>query len=241
MCIRDRRLKRATDAEELTASQLAELEAMPASSKRVTGACATEILMREIREFGRYPKRQQVDIKENALAERLRHFHRKKLLSASQLAELEQMPRTEPRDGCQQKAERPEILMEEIRALGHLPRRTKGHEDEFALYERFWRAKHNSQLSESQLAELAELPGCESREVRTAARLDALMAEIRALGHIPRCKVETLLYSRLYWARRQGQLNGSQLAELKQLALMTDIRALGHIPRSQHENALYIL
>ena len=71
------------------------------------------------------------------------------------------MPRTEPRDGCQQKAERPEILMEEIRALGHLPRRTKGHQGEFTLYERLWHAKRNSQLSESQLAELAELPtGC---------------------------------------------------------------------------------
>ena len=95
------RLKRAQDAEELTASQLAELEAMPAFSKRVTGACATEILMTEIRAFGRCPKRQQVDIKENALAERLRHFERKKLLSAPQLAELEQMPRTEPRDASQ--------------------------------------------------------------------------------------------------------------------------------------------
>ena len=57
------RLKRAKDAEELTASQLAELEAMPASSKRVTGACATEILMTEIRAFGS-PKRQHVDRRE---------------------------------------------------------------------------------------------------------------------------------------------------------------------------------
>ena len=126
------RLNRAKASEELSAAQLAELEAMPAFSKRVTGACATEILMTEIRAFGSCPKRQHVDRKENALAERLRHFERKKLLSASQLAELEQMPRTEPRDGCQQKAERPEILMEEIRALGHLPR--KGHENETVSY-----------------------------------------------------------------------------------------------------------
>ena len=86
------RLKRAKASEELSASQLAELEAMPAFSKRVTGACATEILMTEIRAFGRCPKRQQVDMKENALAERLRHFKRKKLLSASQLAELAELP-----------------------------------------------------------------------------------------------------------------------------------------------------
>ena len=45
------RLKRAKASEELSASQLAELEAMPAISKRVTGACATEIVMTEIRAF----------------------------------------------------------------------------------------------------------------------------------------------------------------------------------------------
>ena len=119
------RLKRAKASEELSASQLAELEAMPPCSRRVTGASATEILMTEIRTFGRFPSRQSVDIKEHRLAERLRHFQRKNLLSASQLVELEQMPRTEPRDASQLAAERPEILMEEIRALGHLPRRTK--------------------------------------------------------------------------------------------------------------------
>ena len=41
------RLKRAKASEELSASQLAELEAMPTCSRRVTGACATEILMAE--------------------------------------------------------------------------------------------------------------------------------------------------------------------------------------------------
>ena len=65
------RLHRAKASKALSASQLAELEAMPSISKRVTGACATEILMTEILAFGRCPKRQQVDLKENALAERL--------------------------------------------------------------------------------------------------------------------------------------------------------------------------
>ena len=74
--------------------------------------------------------------------------------------------------------------MDEIRALGHRPRRTKGHEDEFALYERFWHAKRHSQLSESQLAELAELPAC--RRPDTAERMETLMDENRALGYIPR-------------------------------------------------------
>ena len=51
------RLHRAKASEALSASQLAELEAMTAFSIRVTGACATEILMTEIRAFGRCQKR----------------------------------------------------------------------------------------------------------------------------------------------------------------------------------------
>ena len=72
--------------------------------------------------------------------------------------------------------------MAEIRALGHIPR----FHHENALYKRWRYAKSNNLLSESQLAALAELPEAESREVRGAARLDTLMAEIRVLGHIPR-------------------------------------------------------
>ena len=236
------RLKRAKASEELSASQLAELEAMPPCSRRATGACATEILMTEIRTFGSFPSRQSVDIKENRLAERLRHFQRKNLLSASQLAELEQMPRTEPRDASQRAAERPEILMEEIRALGHLPRRTKGHEVEFALYERLSHAKRNSQLSKSQLAELAGLPTCSQPD--TAERMVSLVEEIRALGHIPRLQHENSLYKRWRYAKRNNLLSETQLAALAEVpgsrevlgaarvdTLMSEIRALGHIPR----------
>ena len=61
--------------------------------------------------------------------------------------------------------------MEEIRALGHRPRRTKGHEDEFALYERYLHAKRNSQLSESQLAELAELARSSDEPLRKRLRV----------------------------------------------------------------------
>ena len=70
-----------------------------------------------------------------------------------------------------------DILMAEIRALGHIPR----YHHENALYQRWRDAKRQNLLSESQLAELAELPGSESREVQAAARMDTLMAEIRAL------------------------------------------------------------
>ena len=45
------RLKRAKASEALSASQLAELEAMPACSKRVTGAYSLKSLMTEIRAF----------------------------------------------------------------------------------------------------------------------------------------------------------------------------------------------
>ena len=73
--------------------------------------------------------------------------------------------------------------MADIRALGYLPRMTQGLGDEYALATRFHNAKEHSLLSESQLAELAELPTVQSREV-------TLVEEIRALGHIPRCSVE---------------------------------------------------
>ena len=107
--------------------------------------------------------------------------------------------------------------MADIRALGYLPRKTQALGDEYALANRFQNAKDRSLLSESQLAELAELPVYNWREVRRAARMETLMAEIRALGHIPRCSVESSLYHRLYLARRLGELNETQLAELAEI------------------------
>ena len=115
--------------------------------------------------------------------------------------------------------------MEEIRALGHRPRRTKGHEDEFALYERFWHAKRNSQLSESQLAELPELPACCRPD--TAERMVTLVEEIRAQGHIPRDG--SGLAQRLRKAQQQ-LLSETQLAELAELPGCESREAYGSTP-----------
>ena len=52
---------------------------------------------------------------------------------------------------------------------------------------------------------------------RAAQRMETLMAEIRALGHIPRCSIEGPLYHRLYSARRLGELSATQLAELAEI------------------------
>ena len=46
--------------------------------------------------------------------------------------------------------------MADIRALGHIPRRRPG--PHLALAQRLYYAKRKSRLSESQLAELAEMP-----------------------------------------------------------------------------------
>ena len=104
--------------------------------------------------------------------------------------------------------------------LGRLPR------DKSALAQRLRRAQHQSLLSESQLAELAQLPGAEAREVRRAARLDTLMAEIRALGHNPRWRPglrdEYLLAARLRNAKSSSLLSESQLAELAEIARSSD-------------------
>ena len=95
---------------------------------------------------------------------------------------------------------RMDTLMAEIRALSHIPR-ARGAED--ALCQRLCYAKRKRQLSESQLAELAQLPGwciresalpvargvaAQRRLAQTPERMNTLMAEIRALGHIPRHK-----------------------------------------------------
>ena len=78
----------------------------------------------------------------------------------------------------QRTAQRMEILMAEIRALGHIPRDHRG------LAQRVRRALRQSLLSDSQLAELAELQArC---ELRTAQRMETMMVEIRAIGHVPR-------------------------------------------------------
>ena len=110
--------------------------------------------------------------------------------------------------------------MADIRALGYLPRKTQALGDEYALANRFQNAKDRSLLSESQLAELAELPPFNWREGRTAQRMDTLMAEIRALGHIPRGarRAENALSQRLRYAQRKRQLSESQLAELAEMA-----------------------
>ena len=151
-------------------------------------------------------------------------------------------------------AERMEILMGEIRALGRLPRRRPGLGDEYHLAGRLHIAKYRNLLSESQLAELAEFERALAEFERSAVaeRMDSLMAEIRALGYLPRMRAnlreEYALAVRLKWARQLRQLSGSQHAELADMerrvggvvgsaaaarmeSLMAEIRALGHLPR----------
>ena len=169
-------------------------------------------LMAQIRALGHLPRMTRGLGDEYSLALRLANAKSRSLLSESQLAELAELPALDFR------AERMDALMTEIRALGHIPRQTKSLGDERSLAQRLRNAKSKNLLSESQLAELAELPVLESREVRRAARFETLMGEIRALGHIPRCSVEGPLYHRLSCARRRGALSESQLAELAEIA-----------------------
>ena len=102
------------------------------------------------------------------------------------------------------------------------------HQEEWNLFCRLQYAKAKKLLSETQLAELAELARSSVEplrkrlrvcsEGRTAQRMETLMAEIRALGHIPQWSVEGPLYQRLYKARRDGALSESELAELAEIA-----------------------
>ena len=128
-------------------------------------------------------------------------------------------------------AERMEILMGEIRALGRLPRRRPGLGDEYYLAGRLHQARYGNLLSESQLAELAEFGVALAEFQRSVAANpgDTLMAEIRALGHVPRSTPglgqENTLASRLRRAKRKGVLSDSQLAELAKLPSGAEVRA----------------
>ena len=117
-----------------------------------------------------------------------------------------------------QRAERKITLMTEIRQLGRLPRKTKAcREDESRLAHRLHDAKGKGHLSESQLVELAEMPASDLREERAAA----MMAEIRALGRVPkmteRQPAENKLAHRLRDAKRYNRLSETQLAELAEM------------------------
>ena len=81
-------------------------------------------------------------------------------------------------DASQLAAHRMDALMTEIRALGHIPRDTKSLSDERSLAQRLRKAKSRRLLSESQLAELAQLPRTEPRDASQLAahRMDALAA-----------------------------------------------------------------
>ena len=66
--------------------------------------------MQKIRTLGRLPRTNKKYGKEYALANQLRHAKKVKHLSASQLAELAQLPRTKPRDASQLAAHRMDAL-----------------------------------------------------------------------------------------------------------------------------------
>ena len=127
--------------------------------------------MADIRALGYLPRMTQGLGDEYALASDLRNAKVRGLLSESQLVELEQMPGSNPRDASQLAAERTETLMEEIGALGHLPRGTKGLGNEYALAFRLRYAKASGQLSESQLAELADIARSSDEPVRKRPRM----------------------------------------------------------------------
>ena len=213
-----------------------------------------EILMGEIRALGRLPRRRMSLGEEYYLATRLRDAKRRDLLSESQLAELAQLEGAsaefERSEGAERLQERRETLMGKIRALGHIPRFSAGSSDESALAIQLRRAKRLGILTRSQLAEVAELP---SAAVLVAARrMETLMDEIRILGHIPRQTPgngeEYTLACRLRYAKQACLFSDAQLAELADMelraagvarsaaaarmeTLMAQIRALGHLPR----------
>ena len=172
------RLRHAKRNSLLSESQLAELSQLQASVSRESSVAERmETLMGGIRALGHIPRlsrsRPHPDEKartlnaEHALRNRLWNAKSRRLLNESQLAELAAMPTS--REVV--RATRMDILMAEIRALGHIPRVTKGLGNEYALDFRWRYAKANGQLSESQLAELAEIARSSDEPGRKRARM----------------------------------------------------------------------
>ena len=112
--------------------------------------------MDQIRAFGRVPrltemdqakrKRKHTNEDEYVLAERLRDAKRKCLLSESQVAELEGMPKYHPKQEC---AQRMTTLVAEIPPFGRVSQLTVGMVAQVALADRLRWAKRRGQLSHS--------------------------------------------------------------------------------------------
>ena len=212
-------------------------------------------LVADVVAFGRIPRRRPGLEYEYDLANNLHTARYKEQLSASEIAEIEKLEEAtrvfEESDFAERVEERRETLMGMIRALGHLPRfAAGGTAEENALAIQLRQAKRQNLLTASQLEELQELPTKVS--VLKARRMEALMDEIRELGHRPRKHAtdekEHELSIRLANAMKDHFLHVAQLAELEELppgtditaaefteTLVRDITAFGRIPRRYAE------
>ena len=127
-------------------------------------------------------------------------------------------------------------IVQEILALGHLPRETVGRDDarEHNLAMMLRRARKAGWITDQQEEQLQALP----------TPVDALVQDILALGHQPRQRsgdaAEVTLYKKLRRARQSGALTDQQEEQIKTLPvaaaveLMRSIRTLGRLPRKQN-------
>ena len=181
-----------------------------------------EALVAQIHALGRLPRRKSKpvgdkEVAENNLAIKFSKAKAKNLFSQEHIATL---------DALASVSQPGETLISDIRALGHLPRRRarpvgQQQVSENTLAHKLHSAKAHKLLSESQLAELNAL-ACVSQPGE-----DLLLAEIHALGHLPRRRsrpdgdseaAENRLAIRLYKAKAKNRLSEQQQAELAALA-----------------------
>ena len=132
-------------------------QAYSCAAIEVRTAARVDTVLGEIRALGHIPRETIGLADESSLALRLRTLKSRNLLSESELAELAQLPGSEPRDASQRAAQRMDTLMADIRGLGCIPRRTVTRPEEYCLAARLGYAKRKCLLNESQLAELEEI------------------------------------------------------------------------------------
>ena len=207
--------------------------------------------LQEVQKLGSYPKRSKnlTTKKEKAndsLAQKLSKA--KRTFSTASLKYFERM---QARD-LELKAG---DLMQKVRALGHIPTEHKPEEDLLAHQLRNARAAGHMQDYEQELLDMAdkdaETKGA-SIATEHAKKAEALMQQVRALGHIPteHKPEEDLLAHQLRNARAAGHMQDYE-QELLDMAdkdaetkgtsiatehakkvedLMQQVRALGHLP-----------
>ena len=239
-------------------------------------ACANttpklQTLLREVKTLGHYPKRykqpaNKAEMASNSLAKKLTMAKSQFTPAAQKYLEAAQAVTTEATavSNATERAQQAEALMQQVREMGHLPHESQSKSKEQLLAQQLRKARANGLLEafEEELQDLAVKDAeatAVSNATENAQQAEALMQQVREMGHLPHesqsNSKEQLLAQQLRKARANGLLEAFE-EELQDLAvkeaeataisnatenaqqaeaLMQQIRALGRMPKESHD------